>query len=71
MPYWFDPFVGIAIVNVPMYVLSFLGPVVFSGQEFKCSCPPWVSCNQGIIVIMQEAEAEFIVLGNPDQSFIH
>jgi hypothetical protein len=66
MPYCFDSFAGIAIVNIPMYVLLLLGPVVFSGQEFKYPCLPWVSCNEGIMVIMQEPEAEFVVLGNPD-----
>jgi hypothetical protein len=53
MPYWFDPFAGVAVVNVPMYVLSLLGPVVFSGQEFKCSCLPWVSRCEGIVMVMQ------------------
>jgi hypothetical protein len=71
MANWFDSFASITIVHVSLYVLALMWPIVFSGDEFQCSGLPWMSGNECIIVIMQEVEAEFVVLGNPDQSFVH
>jgi hypothetical protein len=71
MANWFDSFVGITIVYILLYILALMQLVILSGDEFQHSGLPWISSNECIIVIMQEAEVEFIVLGNPEQSFIH
>jgi hypothetical protein len=70
MANWFDSFAGVTIVHVSLYVLALMRPVVFSGDKFQRSGPPWMSGNECVMVIMQEVEVEFIILGNPDQSFI-
>jgi hypothetical protein len=71
MANWFDSFAGVTIIHVSLYILALIQPVVFSGDVFQCSGPPWISSNECIMVIMQEAEVEFIILGNPDQSFVY
>jgi hypothetical protein len=67
----FDPFAGITIIYVPLYILALVGPVVFPGEELQCAGPSWVSGNECIMMIMQETKAEFIILQHLNKSFIH
>jgi hypothetical protein len=66
----FDPFAGVTIIHVPLYILALVGLVVFPGEELQHAGPSWVSGNECIVMIMQEMKAEFIILRHPDKSLI-
>jgi hypothetical protein len=67
----FDPFAGITLIYIPLYILVLVGPVVCPGEELQHAGPSWVSGNECIMMIMPETKAEFIILWHPDKSLIH